>query len=344
MSDHNENLILNPSPCKPTNGFRDDDWWIWCGSGIQGPDGDYHLFASRWSKRTAFNANWLTNSCVVRAVASTPTGPYRFVEEVLPVRGGEFWDGRMTHNPTIHRCGDTYLLFYVGSTYDGEIPTSGQLAHDDPRRVQARANQRIGLATAPHPAGPWTRLDAPILEPNPSSWDALMTTNPAPVVADDGSVLLYYKSTTDDRARLAYGVARADTPAGPYQRLLDQPIFGGDANASSYEDAYVWMQDRRYHMIFNDLHGAFTGENHAGGYAVSSDGLQWTPAGKAYSRHLTWDDGTRTIQGSLERPQLLIDNGRPTHLFAATADGPGGFARATNTWNLAIPINPRNPD
>ncbi len=53
---------------------------------------------------------------------------------------------------------------------------------------------------------------------------------------------------------------------------------------------------------------------------------------------MSWDDGRETVQGSFERPQLLVKNGVPTHLFAATADGPGGFKRAENTWNMCIPL------
>ena len=40
------------------------------------------------------------------------------------------------------------------------------------------------------------------------------------------------------------------------------------------------------------------------------------------------------VLGSLERPQVLFDSeGRPRALFAAAADGPGGFQNASNTWN-----------
>lgn len=53
-----------------------------------------------------------------------------------------------------------------------------------------------------------------------------------------------------------------------------------------------------------------------------------------------WDDGTTTVQGCLERPLLLFEHGRPTHLFAATADGPGGFDRARNTWTTVLPLTP----
>ena len=133
-----------------------------------------------------------------------------------------------------------------------------------------------------------------------------MVTNPAAVVHEDGSVFLYYKAVAHDRARFAYGAAKADSSLGPgKERLRDDPIFGGTPDSPNYEDAFVWRQpdangEVAYHMIFNDLHGHFTGEDHAGGYASSSDGITWQPQGKAYSRNLTWSDGTQTRQGSLE--------------------------------------------
>ena len=120
----------------------------------------------------------------------------------------------------------------------------------------------------------------------------------------------------------------------------DDPIFGGKPDSPNYEDAFVWRQGGRYHMVFNDLRGHFTGEDHAGGYASSHDGINWRPSGKAYSRHVTWDDGSTTHQGSLERPQLLLVDGQPRYLFAATADGPGGFMHAENTWNMVLPLSP----
>jgi hypothetical protein len=59
---------------------------------------------------------------------------------------------------------------------------------------------------------------------------------------------------------------------------------------------------------------------------------------KAYSRRVIWDDGTEQVMGSLERPFILFQDGKPTHMFFATADGSGGFRNATNTWNMVIPL------
>ncbi len=90
---------LQPAPVG--GGFAMDDWWVWCGSAARGDDDRYHLFASRWPRALTFTPHWLTNSEIVRAVADTPGGPYTFQEVVLPARGAGYWDGQMTHNPTI---------------------------------------------------------------------------------------------------------------------------------------------------------------------------------------------------------------------------------------------------
>ena len=104
-------------------GFEQPDYWVWCGAPIRGDDGLFHLFASRVPKELVFSPSWLYCSEIVRAEADTAAGPYRFAEVVLPVRGGEFFDARCTHNPHIRKVGDTYLLLYMGTTYDGPTPT-----------------------------------------------------------------------------------------------------------------------------------------------------------------------------------------------------------------------------
>jgi hypothetical protein len=327
-------------------GFTMEGYWVWCGSVIQGEDGKFHMFASRWPKSIPFTPGWVTNSEVVRAVSQQPEGPYVFEEVVLPARGSEYWDGRMTHNPTIHKHGDTYLLFYIGVTYEEPMPEPGELTagsiQGNVLSMKARASQRIGLATSNSVYGPWERPDEPILQPKPGEWDSLMTTNPAPCVKADGSVLLIYKSTGNQKDLLRMGVAKAEHWSGTYKRLKNEPIFRFDETGDHIEDGYVWWSDEqhRYEIIMKDMNGGICGEKHAGIFGYSSDGIHWHIANppKAYSRTIHWSNGETTVQGSLERPQLLIRNGKPTHLFAATADGPGGFHNATKTWNMVIPL------
>lgn len=319
-------------------GFRMDGYWVWCGSVIQGPEGQYHMYAARWPKEYPFFDGYKVYSEIVRATSDTPEGPYAFQEVVLPARGSAFWDGQMTHNPTIHRYGDTYLLFYIGATYTEPGPTAEELWEGTTAKpAESYANIRIGLATAPTPAGPWTRRDQPILEPRPGMWDSTVVTNPAPCVLDAGRVLLLYRSNTPHGLRI--GAAFADGIDEPFSRISDDPVLAF-AGRCHVEDPFVWQAGDHLELIAKDMTGGITGEVHAGVHATSLDGVHWQLADppKVYSRHITWDDGTTTVQGCVERPQLLFHDGAPTHLFAATADGPGGFRNASNTWNLVIPL------
>jgi hypothetical protein len=164
-------------------------------------------------------------------------------------------------------------------------------------------------------------------------------------VRPDGSVVLVYKSSlgrmsTRDQAPLKLGVAVADHWAGPYRRARLTPLDEFNGPATNIEDPYLWWQDDHYEAIFKDMTGAICGEHADGIHAWSEDGVRWHLADDplAYSRKLVWDDGTVTHQGQFERVQLLLENGRPTHLFAATGDGAGGFDKMTRTWNMVVPL------
>jgi hypothetical protein len=327
-------------PAPVAGGFRLNDHWVWGGSVVRGEDGRYHLFVSVWPKALPFFDGYITNSRVVRAVSDTPAGPYRLEQEILPPRDPAFWDGRMTHNPEIRRIGNQYFLFYIGSTYPGPIPS----AHDASSRALDRnaiwRRIRIGVATAPTVQGPWHRPDAPTFEPRPGQWDSLMVTNPTGCVAPDGRILMLYRSSSEGSfAQL--GAALADHPHGPYRRAQDGPILAQLLkNESALEDPFLWYNGREFELIAKDLTGTVCGELNAGVHAISENGLDWelAPNPRAYSRTVRWDDGTVTEQGCFERPKLLIENGAPTHLFAATGDGPGGFEHCTKTWCMVTPL------
>lgn len=330
---------LQPAPVK--GGFTMPGYWIWCGSVIKGEDNRYHMFASRWPNTLSFFAHWLTNSEVVRASADKPEGPYQFEEVVLPAREGNLWDARMTHNPTIHKYKDTYLLFYTGTTYDNPMPTpENPDTWGSPNSRQARQNQRIGLATAKSVNGPWVRRDKPVLEPRPGKWDGLMTTNAAPCVRSDGSILLGYKSSANQKDLLRMGVAKSAHYNEPFERLSEEAIFNFDKTGDHVEDGYIWWENKQYNIVMKDMNGGISGEKSAGILATSKDGIHWEIArpAKAYSKAIKWNDGTTTVQGQLERPQLLIQNGKPTHIFFATGDGKGGHNNMTKSWSMVIPL------
>jgi alpha-L-fucosidase len=322
---------LLPAPLD--GGFRMEDYWVWCGSVIQGEDGRYHMFASRWPKGLSFSPHWLTNSEVVRAVSDTAEGPFRFAEIVLPPRGEEFWDGKMTHNPAIRRVGDTYLLYYTGTTYHGDMPTP-----DDPTtetselKLDAHQHERIGLATAKSVLGPWQRRDKPILDVRPGTWEGYLVSNAAPVVMPDGKIMLFYKGV--ERLRVnAIGVALAETYEGPYVRLSDKPFDLG----LGAEDPFIWFEDGLFHGLFLDHDRKYSAKGLY--YGTSRDALRWEaePNPVAISRTILWSDGRYRTMDNTERPHVLVQDGRSTHLFMATGDKQDGVK---STWNMVIPLKP----
>lgn len=329
-------------PAPVGGGFSMPSYWIWGSSVIKGNDGKYHMFADRWAKDVGFQG-WVTNSQVVHAVADSPEGPYTFSDIALPVRGAEYFDGLVTHNPRIIFFKGLYYLYYFGTTYNFPVPQAGTKWEDD-WFERAWMNKRIGVAWSESLYGPWHRPDKPAIEPRPGKWDATITTNPSPVVNPiTGKILLMYKSSPVSSAPpLLLGVAEASDPLGEYKRLSDEPIFRFDTAANKdndVEDPFIWHNGKYYELIMKDRFGHICGEEGGGVHATSEDGVKWKLSDpvKAYSRNVRWDNGTETHQANFERPFLLLDNGKPTHLFAATGKGssPWNFEE---TWNMVIPL------
>ena len=324
---------LLPAPLD--GGFRQDGWWIWCGTAIKGDDGKFHHYASRWPRGLSFGPHWLTNSEVVHSVSDRAEGPYVFSDVALAPRGEAYWDGRMTHNPVVKRIGGKYALFYTGTTYAGETPTPERpTTSDSPLKLDAHRHERVGVALAESPFGPWRRLDNPILDVRPDSWEQFLISNPSPLIQPDGTILLFYKGVERLREH-SIGVAKALLPEGPYARLSDKPF---DAGVGA-EDPTMWIENGVYHALMLD-HGRTFSEKEIY-HATSVDGLHWEtePNPFALGKDLLWSDGQRRKLASAERPQVLVQDGVATHVFFATGEGEGD---ARQTWNQVVPLRPES--
>jgi len=335
-------------PAPLDGGFNVSDHWVWCGSVVRadapGDDGRYHMLATCYEKTTAMAPYWLFTSRIVRASSDTPEGHYHYEEEVLSRRQRSFFDGMVQHNPSIKYYDGVYYLYYFGATYEaGDLvfdyrnPYNSEIPEHVACFQKIWSRKRIGLATATSINGPWTRRDTPLLETRDDAWDRLLTTNPSVAIREDGYSVMIYKSRTSFDQPMQLGIATAPHPAGPYTPTSDQPEF-----AFHCEDPFIWHEDGRYHVIMKDMSGEICGEEHAGIYAQSEDGIHWDvgegDAAKAYSRKVLWEDGVVREQGSFERPNLLIQDGKPTHLFAATCKGPERYWASDHTWNMCIPL------
>lgn len=349
--ERNEKRISDFMGKAPFNGgFAMEDYWVWCGSVIRGEDGAWHMFASRWPKKYPFHPGWGLASEIVRAVSLTPEGPYQFAEVVLPARGAGYWDGRSTHNPVIQKCGDDYLLFYIGTTNPFPDLERPELLHNhSPEWLAARSLKRIGIAVSKSVYGPWIRRDQPALDVRPGYFDDFLVSNPAPCVKEDGSVLLIYKARTwrkppyeeqgDMFSTMKLGAAWTDHYTKPFVRLTNEPLF--PEKEGVLEDPYIWETDRGYAMIAKDWAGTYTKDAGSVVYAESRDGVHWEVDRErpALTREVTWEDGVTRTMGNMDRPFLLWEGSRATHLFVATNDGrEAGFQTMTRSYNACIPL------
>lgn len=325
-------------PASRSSVLRQEGYFVWCSTMTRDDDGLYHVYYSRWRKDLGFNA-WVTHSEIAHATAPSPFGPYTFSDVALGARGKEYWDGLCTHNPTIHRFGDKYYLYYMGNTGDG-------VAMGEELNFSHRNAQRIGVAVSSSPYGPWTRSDAPLVDVSSdvNAADALMVSNPSVVQRPLGGYLMVYKAVGKLRP-LPFGgpvvhlTAVSDSPDGPFKKNPD-PVFTYPGEDFAAEDPFVWTQDGAYWAIVKDFKGHFTGLGTTSlALMTSRDGFSWQTARHPLVSDLTlrYDDGTVDRVERLERPQMFLEDGRPVALQLAVglADGDGGIR---SSFNITVPL------
>ena len=316
---------------------------MWCGAPVKGPDDRYHLFYSRWPEEVGFAPGWALRSEIAYAVSDKPYGPYQHVNVALPPRGvnpatgSKYWDADVTHNPNAFFNDGKYYIYYTGQYGDGKS------------YPMHRNHQRIGVAIADKPEGPWTRFNKPIVDitDDQTSFDSLCVTNPAACIRPDGGVVLIYKAVQfiegkEMGGNVRYGVALAQKPEGPYIKTPGHIFEAKNLEASKHwmiaEDPFIWFSvkyGRKYYAIARDVVGTFTGAS--GGICLfeSQDGLDWNP-----SQHpKVLDSRFKVSNGSLsekniERPALLIENEEPIFLFGAT----DGYFKNKASSNVQIPL------
>jgi alpha-L-fucosidase len=323
--------MLQPIPM--TAKFINDTSYIWCGTMVKSHiDQKYHLFYSRWSRKLGMNA-WVTHSEVAHAISDSPFGPFEFKNMALPVRGKEYWDGLVTHNPTVHFYQGKYYLYYTGNTGNG-IAMKNQL------NFSHRNNQRIGIAVAEDPNGPWKRFDRPIIDvsSDTTAHDAQMMANPSVTQMPDGRYLMVYKAVAKKKPQpfggpVVHLTAIADRPEGPFVKQ-NKPIFTVENVDFPAEDPYVWYQDNCYYAIVKDMKGSFTNAGRSLVLFYSLDGLDWKLAKHPLvsTLNIKWVNGTTQKLEALERPQLFFENGKLVALLCAVNETLG------HSYNVQIPL------
>lgn len=319
--------------------FKNDRMSVWGGSLVKGDDGLYHMYYSRWPKPMGWV--WVSHSEIAHAVAESPFGPFEFRDVTLPPRGAEKWDGLCTHNPTVHKFDGRYYLYYMGNTGDGKVvgvPGEPKL------NWLHRNNQRIGVAVADSPDGPWKRFDRPVLDISQevSAPDSLMTSNPSVCQRPDGTYLMIYKAVgrqypLPNGGPVVHCIATSDSPTGPFKKH-PTPVFTVAGERFPAEDPTIWYQDGKYRAIVKRMKHVQGKRLFSLVHYDSFDGYSWQPA-KHHAiseRIITWEDGRKQLVTHLERPQVFIENGEPVALLCAADTLDENNVR--HSFNVQIPL------
>ena len=197
------------------NGLEDTtmkQWCYWDGQIIKGPDGKYHMFASRWDQAKGHN-EW-HNSKAVQAVSDNLTGPY--------VDRGLLWpdnQGGKGHNVTALTLPDGTYAVVVSETRPGDVFVSKSLD------------------------GPWTQLGTIKIADNPFK-ELGRASNMSVMVRPDGNFEIVPRSGAILISK--DGILGPYTVQGPsvYPKvvgLLQQNL----------EDPCVWYSGGLYHIVVN---------------------------------------------------------------------------------------------
>lgn len=177
----------------PTAGSWNDNGKIWAPHVEVGADGKYYLY-------------YTANERIGVAVADAPTGPFEEVYDHPFVGGGYGGLEEKAIDAFVLRESDgTLTFFYTGIT---------------PYNMIYGRSMKDYVTLGDDPA---VLLVEPI-KPQLTSWEAFI--NEAPwVFILNGRYFLSYSGNGADREWYAIGVAVADHPLGPYEKLQSNPIL-----------------------------------------------------------------------------------------------------------------------
>jgi len=205
----------NVLPRDPQNGLEDTtmkQWNYWDGRIIKGPDGKYHIFASRWDQAKGHNG-W-GGSKAVQAVSDNPLGPY--------VDKGLLWpdnEGGKGHNVCALALPDGRYAVMVSETRPCDVFISNTLD------------------------GPWAYQGTIKIDPNGFSAPG-RASNDSPMVRPDGSIEIVERHgiimiSTDG----IMGPYKVQGP-GIFSNIAGMP-------KKNMEDPVIWYSGGLYHIVVN---------------------------------------------------------------------------------------------
>ena len=338
------------------NYFEVEGREVWGATVTEGPDGLYYMIFSTWHNTQGFSNDWAVYSELGYAVSASPDGPFVYQGLALDANYTNttntepvYWEGvgdlEVFHNPTLmHSEKDgKYYLYFMGTN-----ATEGGYTY-----AYGRNHQRIGVAVADTPAGPWTVYDKPVIDVREGMFDSLLTSNPSvtEVKNADGTYTYYtvYKGVSSPTGKpldgndiVVSGCGWSDSPYGPFTRS-EEAIMQNPTDGWSVEDCFLWSSNGKFYALAKDFKNYFTGvTGYPYSYALfeSTDGMtDWAVSDNAlaFVTEIPWESGTRTVS-HLERAQIYLEDGVPFLLCCATTkDGQSPY-NGHPPYNVQIPL------
>ena len=241
------------------------------------------------------------------------------------------WDGGVIEASNVFKDGETYYLYYHGTPKD--------------EKKWARTGYRLGVATAPHPLGPWTKYEGnPIIDLGPEeSWEDAWVACAAVLKEESDKYYMWYSGNR------CIGLAYASNPLGPWEKYEDNPVvdedFGYLGGVVKVGDKYYMYHEYPISGSSPDL-GPFalaTAEKPEGPWTRYENSKPVLPAGDWGA----WDDGGYSEAGALYHDGVF-------HIFYGAAKWAKlesiGYAYSFDGYNFVKhpcnPVAPRenNPD
>ncbi|MCG8688542.1 MAG: glycoside hydrolase family protein [Desulfobacterales bacterium] len=342
QSKNTSHPFLLPAKFDKNNIIDQKKYNVWGTNILKGKDGKYHAIYSRWLKSRGHHG-WATHSEIAHAVSDNLTGPYKFRNVVLPVRGKEFWDGDCTHNPHVIEHNGKYYLYHMGnrgSGYWNTTPNDRMPSTKDTEWWVNRNNQRIGVAIADDLNGEWKRFDEPLIDIDTTR---RMTSTPVVSIRPDGKFLMVYKYVEEKEGKIGGKVvhvtALADSPLGSFKDT-GIPFIETETSKFALDDHVEWSQDGKYYCIGKDHDGSLTPYSKGSMvlYTSNKEGLIWTLAEEPLvlkSGSLLWTDGTETLcERIADMPKLYFEKGMPKALIIAVLP-----KNSEISFSVVIPLN-----
>ncbi|WP_010134686.1 glycoside hydrolase family protein [Ochrovirga pacifica] len=303
-------------------------YYVWGLSVVQW-EGKYHAYYARWKKEYE-HKGWMTHCEIAHAVADAPQGPFEFVNVVLESKKQNGWDANNAHNPYAVVADGKIALYYIANDLGGLFQSSDTLVYPDQtwfdaHRMEVRDRQRIGVALANNPNGPFVRSEKVVVAPDDVLFKKIAV-NPAVIYKDKQYKMIVkgddLKHKKPFRIQL---VGNADSPEGPFE-FHPEPVY---AKAQT-EDATLWYDTilKKYFMVCHVM-----GKRDLALFS-STNGKAWQEDKRSVfmKKEFVLTDGTVWKPKRVERPFVLTDkNGQPIMIYVAVYD-------KNVNGNIAIPI------